>query len=91
MFCTCIIVVDLIFIYFRFYLFRIEINNITSKLEFPPLVSIIMPPCLNFDNFILLLLPIKCRSLDREISHLPMHVVTTTVQKKICTGAGLKV
>ena len=33
-------------------------------------------------SFELLLLPIKCRSLGREISHLPMRVVTTTVQKK---------
>jgi hypothetical protein len=39
MFCTCIIVVDLIFIYFRFCSFHIEICNITSKFEFPPLVS----------------------------------------------------
>ena len=37
------------------------------------------------------LLPIRCRSLGGEISHLPMRVVTTTVQTKICTGAGLKV
>jgi hypothetical protein len=29
----------------------------------------------------LLILPIKCRSLGREILHLPMRVVTTTVQK----------
>jgi hypothetical protein len=37
-----------------------------------------------------LLLQIKCRSLGREVLlHLPMRVVTTTVQKKICTGAGL--
>jgi hypothetical protein len=46
----------------------------------------------NFTRLLLLLLlPIKCRSLGREISYLPMRVVTTTVQTKICTGAGLKV
>jgi hypothetical protein len=47
-FCTCIIVVDLIFVHFIFYSFRIEICKIfiTSKCEFPPFVSIKMPPCL---------------------------------------------
>jgi len=55
MFYTCIIVVDLTFIYFRFYWFLIEIYNITSELKFPPLVSIIMLPCLKFDNFIVYL------------------------------------
>jgi hypothetical protein len=35
--------------------FHIEIYNITSKLEFLTLVSIIMPPCLKFDNFIIYL------------------------------------
>jgi len=55
MFCTCIIVVDLIFIYFVFYSFGIEICNITSKFEFPPFVSIIMPPCLKLDKLIVYL------------------------------------
>ena len=38
---------SLIFVDFRFYLFRIEICKIfiTSKCEFPPFVSIKMPPC----------------------------------------------
>ena len=58
MFCTCIIVFDLIFVDFRFYLFRIEIYKIyiTSKCEFPPLVSIDMPPCLKLDKLIVYLL-----------------------------------
>jgi hypothetical protein len=55
--CTCIIVVDLIFVDFRFYLFRIEICMIfiTSKFEFPPYVSIKMPPCLKLDKLIVYL------------------------------------
>ena len=54
MFCTCIIVVDLIFVDFRFYSFCIEIYKIyiTSNCEFPPLVSIKMPPCLKLDKLI---------------------------------------
>ena len=44
MFCTCIIVVDLIFVYFKFYSFHVEICNITLKYEFLPFVSIQMLP-----------------------------------------------
>ena len=57
MFCTCIIVVYLIFVDFRFYSFRIEIYKIymymyiTTKCEFLPLVSIKMPPYLKLDKF----------------------------------------
>ena len=51
MFCTCIIVVDLIFVDFRFYLVCIEICKIvTWKCEFPPFVSIKMPPCLKLNK-----------------------------------------
>ena len=53
MFCTCIIVVDLIFVDFRFDLFRIEICKIASKCEFPPSVSIKMPPCLKLDKLVI--------------------------------------
>ena len=54
MFCTCIIVVDLIFVDFWYYSFRIEIYKIfiTLKFEFPPFVSIKMPPCLKLDKLI---------------------------------------
>jgi len=57
MFCTCIIVVDLIFVDFRFYSFHIEICKIfiTSKYEFPPFVSIKMPPRLKLDKLIVYL------------------------------------
>jgi hypothetical protein len=57
MFCTCINVVDLIFVDFRFYSFRIEICKIfiTSKFEFPPFVSIKMLPCLKLDKLIVYL------------------------------------
>ena len=55
MFCTCIIVVGLIFVDFRFYSFRIEICNITSKFEFTPLVTIKMLPCLKLDKLIVYL------------------------------------
>jgi hypothetical protein len=45
---TCIIVVGLIFVDFKFYSFRIEICKIyiTSKCEFPPFVFIKILPCL---------------------------------------------
>ena len=52
MLCTCIIVVDLMFVDFRFYLFHIEICQIESKCEFPPFVSIKMQPCLKLDKLI---------------------------------------
>jgi hypothetical protein len=59
MLCTCIIVVDLIFVNFRFYSFPIEICKlytcITSICEFPPFVSIKMPPCLKLDKLIVYL------------------------------------
>ena len=57
MFCTCIIVVDLIFDDFWYYSFRIEICKIfiTLKFEFPPFVSIKMPPCLKLDKLIVYL------------------------------------
>ena len=55
MFCTCIIVVDLIFVDFRYYSFRIEICNITSKCVFPPFVSIKMLPCLKLNKLIVYL------------------------------------
>ena len=60
MFCTsCIIVVALIFVDFRFHSFHIEICKIymytISKCEFPPLVSIKMPPCLKLDKWIVYL------------------------------------
>jgi hypothetical protein len=69
MFCTCIIVVDLIFADFRFDLFRIEICKIASKCEFPPSVSIKMPPCAGH---------IRKNALSPAPDHDPQRVIVFT-------------
>ena len=54
MFCTCIIVVDLIFVDFRFYSFHIEICEIytTSKCEFLPLFPLKCHHVLNLTSWL---------------------------------------
>jgi hypothetical protein len=68
MLCNCIISIDLIFVDFRFYSFRLEICkdtyniqmfvkiHITSRCLFPSLISINSKPCLKLDKLIAFLI-----------------------------------